>query len=144
MIISSVIGRLAAVAKPPLVAVEGAEELEAIARGTAPAHATAFVVPFREAGSPNLHAANAWRQQIDTSFLVAIVIRQHGDAKGARRVSAIDTLRGAVEAALAGWVHAAECLPIELAAANARTADNGVTWFVQTWRTNRWIEGTTT
>lgn len=143
MIISSVIDRLTAVAMPPLVAVQGAEELEAIARGTAPAHGTAFVVPFREAGSPNLYAANAWRQQVDTSFLVALVIRQHGDAKGARRVTAIDTLRDAVEAALAGWVHAPECLPIELAAANARTADNGVTWFVQTWRTNRWIEGTT-
>lgn len=144
MIISSVIDRLTAVAMPPLVAVQGAEELEAIARGTAPAHATAFVVPFREAGNANRYTANAWRQQIETSFLVALVIRQHADAKGSRRIAAIDLLRGAVEAALAGWVHAPECLPLELAAANARTADNGVTWFVQTWRTDRWIEGTTT
>lgn len=139
--IGATIIRLRDVAMPPLLSVDGAEELEALAAGTAPRHGAAFVMPYDERGQPNDISTGSFRQLVDVQLVVAVVLRQHDDAKGAKRVSAIDAFRNAIEAGLAGWTpDDAANLPFEFVAARSAPQSNGVTWYVQTWRTNRWIE----
>jgi hypothetical protein len=137
-VIGLFIDRLRAVAIPPLAGVDGAEELAALATGTAARHATAFVVPLREdaEGAP-LAATGAFRQRILVELAVAIVIRRHDTPKGSARIDGIDALRGAVETALAGWQWDADSVPVAFAASRSMTAGNNVLLHVLTFRTDR-------
>ncbi len=137
--LGAIIDRLTAEAGA-LTSVAGAEALGALAAGAAPRHGDAFVIPYRESAEPNALATGGFRQRVDVAFLVAIVIRRADDAKGAKRIASIDDLRSAVESALAGWEPAADSLPCELVETNAGTGGTGVTWFVMTWRTDRYLE----
>ena len=138
--IGATIERLRTAAMPPLASVDGAEELEALGKGTQPKHGAAFVVPFEERGEANTLATGGHSQHVDVFLLVAVVLRRHDDAKGGERISAIDGFRDAIEAALAGWSpDDDENIPFELVAARAAPQANGVTWYVQTWRSDRYI-----
>ena len=136
--IDDVIARLAAMATPPWTRVEGAEELAAIAEGVAPAHGTVFVIPLDEDARPN-ELATGFRQRSEVVFVVACVIRQHGPATGASRVSQIEVIRAALIGALAGWQWAPDSIPVEFLGARAQPAKNNVLWYVTTWRTDRTI-----
>lgn len=139
--IEATIARLRDTALPVLASVDGVEELEALAKGTAPRHGAAFVAPFDERGEPNTRAAGGFRQRVDVLFLVAVVLRKSDDARGGKKVTEIDAFRAAIETALAGWSPDDRAhLPFEFVAARAQSQDSGVTWYVQTWRTDRWIE----
>lgn len=144
LIITDTIAHLRATAMPPLMKVDGAAELETLAAGTAPQHGHAFVAPFEERGSANTLATGGFRQLVDVTLLVAVVLRASDDPRGARRIDAADELRIAIESALAGWSPDEQAhLPFEFVAARSAPQKNGVTWYVQTWRTNRWIESET-
>ena len=135
------IDRLRAHACPPLRTIEGAEELAALAVGVAPNHGAAFVAPFEERAEPNELATGAFRQRVSVTLLVAVVLRRQDDARGAKRIGSIDVLQPAIESALAGWTPDQDDHdPYELVTSRAAPAANGVTWFVTTWRTSRWLE----
>ena len=139
-LITDTIARLRATAMPPLVKVDGAEALEALASGTAPKHGSAFVAPFEERGSPNPLSTGRFRQHVDVIFLVAVVLRASDDTRGAKRISAVDEMSEAIEAALAGWSpNDRDHNAYELVATRSRAQSTGVTWYVQTWRTSRKI-----
>ncbi|RJF94805.1 hypothetical protein D3874_03035 [Oleomonas cavernae] len=138
--IGAIIDRLVAAAMPPFIAIEGAEALEALAAGTKPRHGTCFVLPYDEAGEPNTRSTGAHSQRVQVEFLTAVVIRQYDDAKGGKRISAVDQFRDATEDALAGWTPDVERhAPINFVASRSAPAGNGVVWFVTTWSTDRYI-----
>lgn len=139
--IGAVIQRLRDTAMPPLTSVEGAEELEALAKGTAPRAGAAFVIPFREQGNEPETISGGYRQHVETTLLVAVVLRKAADSRGASRLTEVDAVRAALEAALAGWTpDLAAHRPLALVGTEASPQANGVTWYVQTWATDRWIE----
>ncbi|TAU06569.1 hypothetical protein ELI55_17785 [Rhizobium ruizarguesonis] len=120
--------------------VRTAEDLDALSKGTAPKSGTAFVLPYRERAEPNELGMGSFRQLVAVQVLVAIVIRKHDDAQGGKRVSGFDALRDSVETALAGWAIASEDQLFELVSAQAAALGNGVTVYVQTWQTSRYLE----
>lgn len=138
--IEATIARLRATAMPPLTSVDGVEALEALGKGTSPRHGATFVAPFDERAEPNT-LTNGFRQRVDVTFLVAVVLRIADDAKGSKRVTSADLFRESIEGALAGWTPSEFSIPYELVAARAAPQSNGVTWYVQTWRTDRRIGG---
>jgi hypothetical protein len=130
---------LARVAGAPAVLV--AEDLEALGKGAAPLSESLFVVPYRERAEPNTFAVGAHRQLVTVQVLVGFLLRQHGDARGARRAERFDALKGAIEGALAGWSPTADGFPLELVAGEADAMGGGVSAFVQTWQTQRFLTG---
>ena len=139
--IGAVIQRLRDTAMPPLTSVEGAEELEALAKGTAPKSGAAFVIPFREQGNEPEVISGGYRQHVEATLLVAVVLRKAADARGSGRLTEVDAVRDALEAALAGWTpDPAAHRPLALVGTEPSPQANGVTWYVQTWATDRWIE----
>ena len=137
--IQDVIDRLTA-NTTTLTAVLPAEDIDALSKGTAPRSATAFVLPYRERGEPNEFMSGTFRQLVAVQFLVAFVIRRHDDAKGGKRVSLFDAIKADIETALAGWLIDPHGEPCELVAAQAAPLGNGVTVYVQTWQTSRYLE----
>lgn len=136
--IAAIIDRLIAEA-PSLTSVKPAEDLEALGKGTAARNGDTFVVPFEDRPSANTLMAGGFRQRVVFLFLVAFVIRRQDDAKGARRVGSFDMFKDAIERALAGWQPSELSAPCELAAGRSAALGNGVTVYVQTWRTDRYI-----
>lgn len=125
---------------PALPAVETAENLDALEKGTAPRSGTTFVLPFRERPEPTPYGAGAFRQLVHVQFLTALIIRRYDDATGGKKVSMFDTLKGEIEQALAGWAPLPESELVEMVAGQAAPLGNGVTAYVQTWQTTRNLE----
>ncbi len=117
-----------------------AEDLDALGKGAAPRSGTAYVIPYRERAKPNELGAGGFEQHVQTQILIAFVVRRHDDAKGGKRVSAFDTLKHAIEQALAGWSPDPRGELFELVAGQAAPLGNGVTVYVQTWQTSRYLE----
>lgn len=124
------------------VAVEIAEEINAIVgRAAAADDGTVFVVPYREKARANQRATGGHLQKIDVQFAVAVLFREHGDPRGAERVRRFDDRRHALEQLLAGWPPVETSAPCALVGAESSFLGNGVSLYVQTWETNRYIEG---
>lgn len=136
--INQIIARLKLRA-PSLVSVSGAEELEAISKGTAARNGTAFVVPFADDAEANGIASGGFSQRVEVRVLVAFVIRRHDDAKGSKRATDFDVFKGEIEAAMAGWVVDEDGDPFELVSGRASALGNGATIYVQTWKTSRYL-----
>lgn len=125
-----------------LTSVSPAEALELIAKGTAPRNGAAFVLPFQDRPEPNPYATGDFSQRVEVLFLVVFVIRRQDDAKGSKRAGSFDLFKTSIEGALAGWSpDDANSDPCELAAGRSAPLGNGVTVYVQTWRTSRYIRG---
>jgi hypothetical protein len=124
---------------PSLPSVSSAEELDALDRGTAPKHGATFVIPFAEEAEENALATGGTRQRVETRILVAFLVRRHDDAKGGKRAADFDGLKAEIEAALAGWTPAGASDPYELVSARGAPRGNGVTIYVQTWKTARYL-----
>lgn len=135
--IAAIIERLEAEAGGVLGKVRPAEDLEGLGKGTAPNNGDTFVLPFQDRPQPNEYAMGIVSQMVEVLFLVAFVIRRHDDAKGGRRAGSFDAFRDAIEGALIGWSPSGENAPCELAAGRSASLGNGVTIYVQTWRTDR-------
>lgn len=140
--IEEVINRLMALVPDTLSSVEPAEELEALAKGVAPRNGATFVLPFQDRPEPNSLATGGVEQRIEVLLLVAFVIRRQGDAKGGKRAGSFDTFKDAIEGRLFGWTPSEDNDPFELAAARSAPFGNGVTAYVQTWRTSRYLHTT--
>lgn len=137
--IQAVIDRLRSAA-PSLTAVLPAEEIDALAKGTAPKSGTVFVLPYREQAAPNEFATGTFRQLVAVQFLVAFFIRRHDDAKGGKKAMTFDTMKSDIEQALAGWSFDPDGDPCELVAAQAAPLGNSATAYVQTWQASRYLE----
>lgn len=121
--------------------VRPAEDIDAVMKGTAPRSGMAFVLPYRERGEPNTRATGGFRQKVAVQYLVAFVIRQHDDATGGKKASMFDDFKTSIEDALAGWEPASAESMLELVSAQSSPFGNGVTIYVQTWETSRYLKG---
>ncbi|WP_043062099.1 phage tail terminator protein [Brucella anthropi] len=139
--LQEIIDRLIANA-PILTAVLPAEDIDALSQGVAPRSGTAFVLPYRKRGSPNELAAGGFRQLVAVQFLTAFVVRKHDDQAGGKKVAMFDEYEDAIERTLAGWQPPSCEDPIEFVASQPAPLRNGVTLYVQTWETSRFLEGT--
>lgn len=124
---------------PSLSAVDMAEDLDALAKGTAPRHAATFVMPYRKKAEPN-ELATGFRQKVIVQVLVAFFVRRHDDTKGGKRAALYDDLETEIEAALAGWEPEFVEDPFELVAGQTQPFGNGATINVMTWQTSRSLE----
>ncbi len=124
-----------------LTAVEIAEDLDALVAGTAAKSGTAFVVPFRERAKPNSRSMGGHLQLVQVQFVVAFVIQQHSDAKGAARARAFDSFKTDIEQALAGWQPEEAEEPFELVGGESSSLGNNRSVYAQTWETSRFLTG---
>ncbi|MGY9046322.1 hypothetical protein P775_11060 [Puniceibacterium antarcticum] len=138
--IAEIVQRLQAEATA-LTAVEVAEDIEALAKSTAADHGTGFVVPWRERALPNPFATGGFRQKVKVQVVVAFVIRQHNDARGAERALMFDGFKTSIEDALAGWSPFDSSDPFELVGGEGSALGNSVTIYAQTWETSRFLTG---
>lgn len=134
--IQTIIDRLKATA-PGLAAVLPAEDIEAIAKGTAAKHGSVFVLPFREQAEENTRATGGFRQLVHVQFLTALFTRHHDDAKGGAKVLMFDTLKDEIEQSIVGWAPFPGSNLVELVAGKAASLGNNTSVYVQTWQTTR-------
>lgn len=124
--------------------VEIAEEINMILGRTAAADdGTVFVVPYREKAGPNRRATGGHLQKVDVQFATAVLFREHGDPRGAERVLRFETARASLEGLLAGWAPQPDSEPCSLVGSEGSSLGNGVSLFVQTWQTSRFLNGGT-
>lgn len=136
-----IVARLAA-ASPAFAQVEIAEDIDAMADRAGMLDSGAVIVmPLRERAEPNDLATGGHRQRVAVQFLTGIVIRHLDDAMGATRAQAFDGLKMTVEAALAGWEPDDGSEPCELVAGESSPIQTGVSIYVQTWETARFLTG---
>jgi len=137
-VIEAIMDRLVAAA-PSLTSVKPVEDLESIGKGTAPRNGDTFVAPFRDVPKENTLMSGGFCQHVDFLFLVAFVVRRHDDAKGGKRAGSYDTFKGEIEDALFGWPPGEDNAPCELAGGQSSSLGNGATIYVQTWKTDRYL-----
>lgn len=118
-----------------------AEDLDALAAGTAPAHGSCFVVPYRERAQPNKQGYGDFRQKVFVQFFVAFVVRHHGDVRGKERARAFDAFKRSAEEALAGWEYQPGSDLCALVNGEGTALGNGASVYVQTWETTRFLTG---
>lgn len=122
-----------------LPAVEMAEDLDAIGKGTSRDSGTTFVIPWREKAKPNALMSGGFRQLVTEQFLTAIILRHHADATGSIRASEFSTFKDAIEQAIAGWEPTDTSDPCELVGGEGTPLGNGASVYVQTWETTRFL-----
>ncbi len=118
-----------------------AEDLEAASRGVAPNGNTTWVVAWRESAKPNTRATGGHLQEVSVRFIVAHIVRQADDPKGAIRTRAIDAPKAITEAALAGWCPAPGASSLQLVSGEMQPLDNGVSVYAQVWECIRYLKG---
>ncbi|OCJ65022.1 hypothetical protein A6U97_12030 [Agrobacterium tumefaciens] len=123
-----------------LAAVLPLENLAALDKGVAPRSGAAFVLPYREKAEPNDLGMGGFFQVVHVQFLVALIVRQHDDASGGKKIITLDSGKAEIEAALAGWQPSEQNNPCELVAGQATPLGNGVTAYVMTWQSSRYLE----
>ena len=125
-----------------LTAVEIAEDIDAMAdRAGTVESGSVIVMPLREAAEPNILATGGHRQRVRCQFLTGIVIRHYDDAMGGERAKSFDSLKASVEAALTGWQPDPYAEPVSLVAGESSPVTTGVSIYVQTWETARYLTG---
>lgn len=138
--IAAIVARLEAAAA--FAAVEVAEDLDLILNGTAPEDGSVYVVPLRERAQSNTLATGGHRQLVETQFATAFVVREADDIRGAARAARFDSLKSAVETALTGWPPGPEADALSLVAGEGTSVPElGVSIYVQTWETARFLTG---
>lgn len=123
---------------PILPSVDMAEDLDAIGKATARPSGTTFVIPWREKANPN-KLMGGFRQLVVEQFLTAIILRHYSDALGAMRTAEFSTFKAAIEQAIAGWGPTDMSDPCELVGGQNTPLGNGVSVYVQTWETTRYL-----
>lgn len=119
-----------------------AEDIDAMAARAGTVESGAVIVmPHQEAAEPNALATGGHRQLVRTQFLTGIVIRHYDDAMGADRAAAFDSYKTAVEVALTGWEPPGFAEPCNLVAGESSPVTAGVSIYVQTWQTARFLTG---
>lgn len=126
---------------PSVTDVKTAEDLDLLEKATAASHGSVFVIPYRERAGEAQLTTGLHRQLVAVQFLTAFIVRRHADALGAQRAAEFDGLKAEIEAALAGWEPARGFGPCELVGGEGTPLGNGVSVYVQTWETTRYLQG---
>jgi hypothetical protein len=139
--LEAILAQLTAAA-PELTGVEIAEDIDAMAdRAGLVESGTLILMPLREAAEPTVNATGSHRQRVRFQFLTGIVIRHYDDAMGAERAKAFDKMKRDVEFALTGWEPDPYADPCSLVAGESSPVTTGVSIYVQTWETARYLTG---
>lgn len=101
---------------------------------------SAIIMPWGERASPNERATGGTLQRVEVQFLTGIVQRDHSSREGAERAKRVDTLKTDIEAAVLGWAYA-DFEPCELIGGETSPISQGVSIYVQTWATARFLTG---
>lgn len=122
--------------------VEVAEDIDAMTElaGRLPERSL-ILMPWRERGGPQPLATGGFRQRVEFQFATGIVLRQYDQFMGGERVKRFDELKKDVEGALAGWEPPSGIEPCELIGGEGSPVTKGVSIFVQTWATARFLTG---
>ena len=100
-----------------------------------------ILMPWRERGMPQALATGGFRQRVEVQFATGIVIREYDQLMGGDRAVRFDELKVDVEEALAGWTPPSGTEPCELIGGEGSPVTKGVSIFVQTWATARFLTG---
>lgn len=127
--------------RPPFTGVDIAEDIDALAaRAGQVDSGTVILMPWKERAGGQMLATGGHRQAVETQFAVGIVIRHYDQLMGGDRAIQFDTFKASVEAALAGW-EPLEFSPCELIGGESSPIATGVSIYVQTWTTTRFLTG---
>ena len=124
---------------PDVVLVEDIDELANYAGQVA--SGTVIVVPYRERATGQSLSTGHHRQRIAMQFMAGVVIRQYDAFLGAERAAQFDAHLRRLEAALAGWEPPGAISPCELVDGESSPIEKGVSIYVQTWETARFLTG---
>lgn len=127
---------------PRWVAVEIAEDIDAVGDLAGQVDSgTVIIMPWRERAGEQQLATGGHRQRVETQFIVGVVLRNYDQMMGADRASAFDAYKADLEAALAGWMPVSGTDPCELVGGESSPISKGVSIYVQTWATARFLTG---
>lgn len=102
---------------------------------------SAIIMPWRERADPNMLITGGFRQLISVQFLTGIVLRDYDQFLGGERAAAFDAHKADVEAALAGVELPGFEAPCELVGGESSPVSRGVSIYVHTWETSRFLTG---
>ena len=100
-----------------------------------------ILMPWHETAEPSPLMTGGHRQRVEVQFATGIVLRHYDPKMGAERAVQFDALRGDVETALAGWEPPGADAPCELIGGAPSPISKGVSIFMQTWATARFLTG---
>ena len=122
-----------------------AEDLDAVADLIGMVESKSVIVmPYRERAEANTIATGGFRQRVLVQFLTVTVLRQYDQMMGGSRAERFDQSKHAVETALAGWMPPGCIYPCELVDGESSPFDKGVSFYVHTWQTQRFLTGAQT
>lgn len=125
-------------------AIEIAEDIDHLSARAGQINTPAVIVmPWREGAEPQSLASGGFRQRIETQFATGIVLRHYDQLMGAARATRFDSLKAELEAVLAGWVLPNFVSPCELVGGESSPITTGVSIYVETWATARFLTGET-
>jgi hypothetical protein len=102
---------------------------------------TAIIMPWKERAGPQQLATGGFRQRVEVQFAVGAVIREYDQFMGAARALQFDALKTDLEQALADWEPPGAIEPCELIGGESSPITKGVSIYVQTWATARFLTG---
>ncbi len=122
--------------------VEIAEDIDALAaRAGQVEHGTAIVMPWGERAEPQALATGGFRQLVLEQYAIGIVIRHYDDMMGGDRALQFADFKRDLETAMAGWEAPDSVDPFELVGGEGSPVETGVSIYVQTWATTRFLTG---
>lgn len=122
--------------------VEIAEDIDELTRLAGQVdHGTAIIMPWGERAEPQALATGGFRQLVREQYAIGAVIRQFDDKMGGDRAIQFASFKADLEAALAGWEAPDSVDPFELVGGEGSPIDRGVSIYVQTWTTTRFLTG---
>lgn len=122
--------------------IEVAEDIDAVADLAGQLdNGSLIIAPWREQAADQSLASGGFRQRIAVQFLTGVVIRHYDDFLGAARALQFDAYLRALESALAGWEPASAISPCQLVGGESSPVTKGVSIYVQTWETARFLTG---
>lgn len=125
-------------------AVHVAEDIDEVARLAGQIDSgSAIVLPFGERAGKQVLMTGGFRQRVEAQFAVGIVLRIYDQMMGAERAIRFDTMKRDLEEALAGWEPPGACEGFELVGGESSPVSKGVSIYVQTWATARFLTGET-
>lgn len=120
-----------------------AEDVARLGEGPALKSGTILVMPPRERAEPNEYETGGHRQLVAVMIDVGFLLRRHGDALGGARALGLEEMKDAIEQALAGWSPTPDDFEMNLVGGEGEPLEKGVSLYVQTWQTKRFLTGAT-
>lgn len=122
--------------------IEVAEDIDAVSDLAGQLESGSLIIaPWRERASDQSLVSGGFRQRIATQFLTGVVIRHYDDFLGEARALQFDTYLRELETALAGWEPPSAISPCQLVSGESSPVISGVSIYVQTWETARFLTG---